>query len=445
MKIQLSDHFTYKKLFTFVLPSVVMMIFTSIYTVVDGFFVSNFVGKSEFAALNLIFPLLMIIGAFGFMMGAGGSAIVAKTLGEGDNKRANSYFSLITLTTIIGGVILSILGIIFIRPIARLLGAEGKIVDFCVIYGTIMIAAMPAFMLQNMFQTFFVTAEKPKIGLFIILIAGCTNIIGDALLVGVFRFGLAGAAVASISGQIVGGVVPLFYFLRDNDSLLKLGKTSFNIRVLLKTCTNGSSELLSNISASIVTVLYNLKLMELAGEDGIDAYGVIMYVNFVFAAIFIGFSIGSAPLIGFNYGAKNHKELKNLLKKSLITMITFGIIMACLGVCLRSPLAGLFVGYSAELKQMTANGFLFYSVCFLFMGLNIFGSSFFTALNNGVISAVVSFLRTLVFQTSSVLLLPLIISPPLNGVWLSVVVAEFLSFVVTVIFMIANRKKYNYA
>lgn len=445
MKIQLSDHFTYKKLLLFVLPSILMMIFTSIYSVVDGFFVSNFVGKQEFAALNLIFPFIMIIGSFGFMMGAGGSAIVAKTLGEGDTPRANRYFSFICITTLVGGATLSALGVIFIRPIAALLGAEGEILEFCVIYGTIMICALPAYMLQNMFQAFFVAAEKPKIGLIITLIAGCSNIVGDALLVGVLRFGLVGAATASALGQLIGGVIPLFYFIRKNTSLLQLGKPKPEWRVLLKTCTNGSSELMSNISMSLVNMLYNLQLFKIAGEDGISAYGVIMYVNFVFVAISIGYSIGCAPLVSYNYGAKNHAELKNLFKKSLISMLVSGVLMTVIALLLSSPLSKIFVGYDAALTDMTAKGFMFFSACFIFSGINIFGSSFFTALNNGAISAILSFLRTLVFQIASVLLFPMIITPEINGVWLSVVFAEIMAFVMTAVFFVAMRKRYNYA
>ncbi|MBQ9709889.1 MAG: MATE family efflux transporter [Clostridia bacterium] len=445
MQIQLSDHFTFKKLFIFVLPSILMMIFTSIYSVVDGFFVSNFVGKQEFAALNLIFPFIMIIGSFGFMMGTGGSAIVAKTLGEGDAESANGYFSFLCIATVVGGTALSVLGIVFIRPISILLGAEGKIVDYCVIYGTIMISAMPAFMLQNMFQAFFVAAEKPKIGLIVTLIAGCTNIVGDALLVGVFRFGLVGAAIASALGQLIGGIVPLFYFTRKNNSLLRLNKPKAQWSVLFKTCTNGSSELMSNISMSLVNMLYNYQLYRIAGEDGISAYGVIMYVNFIFVAIFIGYSIGCAPLVSYNHGAKNHAELKNLYKKSILSMLITGALMTTLALSLSTPLSMIFVGYDASLTEMTAIGFRFFSACFLFSGINIFASSFFTALNNGLISAILSFIRTLVFQIASVMLLPLLISPEINGVWISVVVAEILAFALSAIFLFAMRKKYNYA
>ena len=444
MKIQLSDHFTYKKLFRFVLPSIVMMIFTSIYSVVDGIFVSTVVGNTEFAALNLIFPALMIFGSFGFMFGTGGSAVVAKTLGEGDNARANGYFSMITAATVVGGAILSALGVIFIEPISVLLGAEGDLLSHCVLYGRIMLIAMPMFMLQNMFQSFFVAAEKPKIGLFVTVLAGVTNIVGDALLVGVFRFGLAGAAIASALGQTVGGIIPLFYFLRKNGSLLRLCKFRMEWRVLLHSCTNGSSELLGNISASVVNMLYNFQLMRICGEDGVSAYGVMMYVNFIFAAISIGYAIGSAPIVSYNFGAHNRTELKNVYKKSLISMSVCSVLMTALALLLSRPFALLFAGGNQSLASLTEHGFHLYSFCFLFTSFNIFGSSFFTSLNDGLVSAIISFLRTLVFQTSAVILLPMLISPEIDGVWISAVVAEAAAFIVTAIFLIAKRKKYGY-
>ena len=317
MSIQLSDHFNYRKLLRFTLPSIVMMIFTSIYGVVDGFFVSNFVGKTPFAAVNFIMPFLMILGAVGFMFGTGGSALIAKTMGEGDPEKANRLFSLFVYVSAACGIVIAVAGIAFIRPIASLLGAEGTMLDDCVTYGRIILIALPAYMLQYEFQSFFVTAEKPQLGLFVTIAAGVTNIVLDALFVAVFRWGLVGAAAATAISQMVGGIVPLFYFFRRNSSLLRLGKTRFDGRALLKACTNGSSELMSNISTSIVSMLYNLQLMHYVGEDGVSAYGVLMYVNMIFLAAFIGYSVGTAPVVGYHYGAGNHKELKSLLKKSM--------------------------------------------------------------------------------------------------------------------------------
>ena len=318
MKIQLSDHFTTGKLLRFVAPSIVMMIFTSVYGVVDGLFVSNFVGKTAFAAVNLIFPLLMILGALGFMIGTGGSALVARTLGEGDSGRAQRYFSMLVYVTIGGGIVFSVLGLLFLRPIAVLLGAQGAMLEDCVVYGGILLAGQTMFMLQNVFQSFLITAEKPHFGLGVTVAAGLTNIILDFLFIAVFRWGVAGAAIATAASQFVGGGVPLLYFARPNRSLLRLGKTKLDSRALLKACTNGSSELMTNLSSSLVTVLYNFQLMQLAGEDGIAAYGVIMYVNFIFIAIFIGYSIGSAPVVGYHHGAGNSTELKSLFRKSLL-------------------------------------------------------------------------------------------------------------------------------
>lgn len=443
MQIQLSEHFTYKKLLRFVLPSIVMMIFTSIYGVVDGLFVSNYVGKTAFAAVNLIMPFLMAISALGFMIGTGGSAIVAKTLGEGKKEQANEYFSMLVYITLIGGIVLSALGILFSPLIARGLGADGALLTNCVLYARITLLSMPAFMLQNVFQSFFVTAEKPKLGLGVIVIAGVTNMVLDFLLVGVFQIGLAGAAFATVTSECIGGLFPILYFARKNSSLLKLGRTHFNEKIFLSACGNGSSELMTNLSSSIVNSLYNIQLMNLAGENGVAAFGTIMYVNFIFIAIFLGYSIGSSPLVSYHYGAGNHDELKNLFQKSLRLIGIWGLMLFILAQLIARPLAAIFVGYDADLFSMTQNGFRIYCIAYLINGFNIYGSSFFTALNNGLISAAISFLRTLVFQLAAVLLLPLLLG--INGIWSAVAVAELLTLGLTVTFFVRNRKKYHYA
>lgn len=440
--IQLSDHFTYGRLIRFVIPSIVMMIFTSIYGVVDGLFVSNFVGKTPFAALNLIMPAIMIMGAVGFMIGTGGSALVAKTLGEGDRERANRYFTMMIMLDVIAGVLLAVLGNIFIEPMALLLGADEVLLPYCVLYGRITLCGLPAFMLQNVFQSFLITAEKPKLGLAVTVAAGCTNIVLDLLLVGIFHMGLAGAALATAISQLVGGVIPLIYFLRPNKSLLRLTRTRLEAAPLIKACTNGSSELMSNISMSLVGILYNYQLMSLAGENGVAAYGVIMYVNFIFVAFFIGYSIGAAPIIGYHYGALNSDELKSLRKKSLVIVGITGLVMTVLAEVLAAPLSALFVGYDAELFELTRRGFMLYSLSFLICGINIFGSAFFTALNNGLISAILSFVRTLVFQVAALFILPLFMQ--VDGIFLSIVAAEILAAAMTIVFILAKRKKYGY-
>ena len=443
MRIQLSDHFSYGRLIRFTLPSIVMMIFTSIYSVVDGLFVSNFVGKTPFAAINLIMPILIILGALGFMIGTGGSAIVAKTLGEGDPARANRYFSMLVYTTVVGGAVLAAAGELSLPIVSELLGAEGAMLQDCILYGRIILAALPAFMLQNVFQSFMITAEKSRLGLAVTVAAGLTNMVLDFVFIVPLRWGLAGAAIATAISQVIGGAVPIVYFARKNDSLLRLTKAKFEGRILLRTCTNGSSELMSNISASIVTMLYNFQLMRLAGEDGIAAYGVVMYVNFVFSAIFIGYSIGAAPVIGYHYGAQNHAELKNLSRRSLVLVVISGVAMTVLAELLAQPLTHVFVGYDAGLYALTVRGFMLYSISFLVSGVNIFGSAFFTALNNGLVSAAISFLRTLVFQVAVVLLLPLLLG--IDGIWLAIVAAELLALAVTLVFFIVKRKQHHYA
>lgn len=442
MKIQLSDHFDYKKLLRFTLPSIVMMIFTSIYGVVDGFFVSNFVGKTPFAAVNFIMPFLMILGAIGFMFGTGGSAIIAITFGTGDSEKAKRLFSLFVYVSTACGVVIAVLGILFIRPVAALLGAEGVMLENCVLYGRVILIALPAFILQYEFQSFFITAEKPQLGLAVTVASGVTNMVLDGIFVGWFRWGLVGAAAATAFSQAVGGIVPLIYFGRPNSSLLRLVRTKFDGSALLKACTNGSSELMSNISMSIVSMLYNVQLMKYAGEDGVAAYGVLMYVNMIFLAAFIGYSVGVAPVVGYHYGAGNHDELKGLLKRSLILIAIFSLGMLALAEGLARPLSVIFVGYDPELLELTLRGFLVYSFSFLFAGLAIYGSSFFTALGNGLVSALISFLRTLVFQVAAVLAFPLIWG--IDGIWFSIVAAELMAAVVTALFLLGMRKKYRY-
>ncbi|MBQ2988243.1 MAG: MATE family efflux transporter [Clostridia bacterium] len=444
MSIQLSDHFTYKKLLKFTLPSIAMMIFTSIYGVVDGFFVSNFAGDIPFKAVNLIMPFLMIFGTVGFIFGTGGTAIVANTLGEGDREKANRYFSLFVYVVFVLGIFFAAVGMIFLRPIAVMLGAEGAILENCVVYGRIVLCALPFLVLQFLFQSFFVAAEKPRMGLFVIVAAGVTNMVLDAVLVTALpqEYRLAGAAIATAASQFVGGFVPLVYFFRKNTSLFRLGKTRLDFRALVKACINGSSEFMSNVSMSIVGMLYNVQLLKYAGEDGIAAYGVMMYVSFIFAAVFIGYSIGTAPVISYHNGAGNHRELKGILKKSLI-LLTFGsVLMLVAAELLARPLALIFVSYSESLMEMTVYGFRIFAFSFLFMGFAIFGSGFFTALNDGLTSALISFLRSLVFQIGAVLLLPMIWE--IEGVWISVVVADLMAVILSFIFMAVKRKKYHY-
>lgn len=442
MKIQLSDHFTYKMLLQFVLPSIIMMVFTSIYGVVDGLFVSNFVGKTPFAAVNLVMPFIMVFGGIGFMFGTGGSALVAKTMGEGDKPRANRYFTMMIIATLICGVVISTIGVIYMEPISVFLGADAEMLPDCVLYGRIVLAFNTAFMLQNVFQSFLIAAERPKLGLWVTVAAGVTNMILDALFMAVFHWGVAGAAIATGISQCVGGVLPLVYFLRPNSSLLRMTKTKLELRPILQASGNGASELVSNVTASVVGMLYNFQLLRLSGQNGVAAYGVLMYVEFIFAAVFIGYAIGCAPIISYHFGAGNHGELKNLLKKSVLLMGVGGLLMVGAAQALAVPMARLFVGYDDVLCQMTVHAFRISTVAFALVGFNIFNSSFFTALNDGAVSAIISFLRTFVFKLSAVLLLPMIWE--LDGIWWAEVVAEICAFGVGLSFLLGKRKKYHY-
>lgn len=443
MRIQLSDHFTYGRLMRFVFPSIVMMIFTSIYGTVDGIFVSNFVGETPFAAINLTWPVLMLMSAFGFMVGSGGNAVVSKAMGEGDYERANRYFSMLIYATLIFGTVLAVFGVVFMRRICVMLGAEGDLLDECITYMSVLVPVIPIFMLQNVFQSLCITAEKPKFGLYVTVGAGVANMILDALFIVVFEWGLIGAAIATAMSQIIGGLVPLIYFSFKNSSRLHLTKTKFEVPILIKTCTNGASELMTNISMSLVNILYNYKLMEIAGEDGVNAYGIIMYVNFVFVSVFLGYSIGSAPIVGYNYGAQNKAELQNMFKKSLILISATGVILTLLAEVSSDILAGIFVSNSPVLMEMTAHGFRIYAIAFLIMGFNIFSSAFFTALGNGLVSAIISFLRTLVFQVVPLMILPVFFG--LDGVWAAIVVAELIGVIVSFTFFAKLKQRYGYA
>ena len=442
MDIKLSDHFTIKRLLRFTVPSILMMIFTSVYGVVDGLFVSNFAGKTPFAAVNFTFPLLMMLSSVGFMFGTGGSALVAKLLGEKREEKAHKTFSLIVLVSFILAVIISVLGFIYMEDIIALMGAEGELKSDSVLYGRILSVALPFFVLQLEFQSFFITAEKPKLGLITTVVAGVLNMVLDALLVWIFPFGLTGAAVATGVSQVVVGIIPIVYFALPNTSILKFKRPKWDIKALIKTCTNGSSELLNNISMSLVCMLYNIQLLKFAGENGVLAYGVMTYVNMIFISVFIGYSIGTAPIISFHFGAKNESELKSLLRKSGVIIGGFSVSMFVLALALNYPLSYVFVGYDKELLAMTVKGFIIYAFSFLFAGAAIFFSGFFTALNDGITSAFIAFMRTIVFEISAVMLLPLIFG--LDGIWVSVVVAEALAVVVGTLCLIIKRKRYNY-
>lgn len=443
MNIQLSDHFNYRRLLRFTAPSVFMMIFTSIYSIVDGFFVSNLVGKTAFAAVNFAMPILMILGAIGFMFGAGGSALIAKTMGEGNHKKAKELFSLLVLCGAVSGIVLGVVGFVTIRPLCAWMGAEGQLLEDSVRYSRVILLAMPFYLLQVEFQSFFIAAEKPQLGMWMTIISGVLNMLLDWLLVGVFPLGLVGAGLATGISQTVGGLLALVYFALPNSGLLRLCRPKRDRRSLLKVCINGSSELMSNVAMSVLGVLYNVQLLKYAGENGVAAYGVVMYINMIFLATFIGYGTGIAPVVSYHFGAQNHPELKNLFSRSLRIIAVLSVAMFASGVLLARPLAALFVGYDAALLEMTVRAFVIYSVSFLPVGIAIFGSCFFTALNDGVTSAVISFMRTLVFQTAAVMLMPLIWG--LDGIWWSVVGSEAMAMATAIFFFYRHRRKFHYA
>lgn len=442
-QIQLSDHFTYSRLLRFTLPSICMMIFTSIYGMVDGFFISNIVGKTAFASVNLIIPFLQIIGGVGAMLGVGGSALVAKTLGEGDIPKARRYFTMMMYLMLGTSIFFTVVGIAVLRPVAYLFGATEAMIGDVMTYGTICLLFNTALQAQYTFQSYLIVAEKPKLALGVVIAAGVSNMILDYVLMAVIPMGIAGAAFATGLSQCVAGVIPFLWFLsKKNKSALRFTKTNFELKPMLLACGNGASEMMSSVSASITGILYNLQLMKYAGEDGVAAYGVVMYAAFVFLGVFNGYSQGSSPIMGYHYGAQNFKEMKNVLKRSLIMLGSAAAVLTALAMMLARPIASVFVGYDAELLDMTARAFMICATPFLVMWFNMYTSCFFTALNDGAVSAAISFMRALVLPVICIIVMPLIWE--LDGVWYSLAGSEILGVFVSLAFLLGKRKKYHY-
>ena len=440
--ISYQEHFTFKKILLFTFPSIIMMIFTSIYGMIDGLFLSNFVGKTAFTAVNFILPFLLVLNGFGFMFGSGGSALIAKKLGEGENDIANEMFTSLTIVSLLFGILIAGFGYLLIEPIALLLGASGNLLEDCLLYGRIYLIGIPLNIVQYEFQNLFITAKKPNLGLISTIISGVLNIILDAIFIAGLQLGLVGAAVATVISISLGGLIPIFYFLRTHkECLLRFKKTKIRFKDLPKICSNGLSELLNNISMSIVSMIYNAQLIRYAGENGVAAYGILMYINFLFMSIYIGYSIGISPVISYNYGARKGDEINSLLKKSLVIILTCSILMVIISETSSLFVSNLFASYDEQLLNLTRRGFFIFSFCFLFSGFGMFSTSFFTALNNGVISAVISVLRTLVFQLIFVFVLPLFMG--VEGIWLSVVLSEALSACIGIIFILVKKKKYT--
>ena len=442
-RIQLSDHFTYRRLFLFVLPTIANMIFLSVYGIVDGLFISNYVGKVAFASVNVTFPIFSVLGVFGLMLGSGGSAIIGKTLGEQNPEKANGYFSFFVYICIAVGVIMAVIGVFILRPAIELIGVEQNMIHYCMIYGIIGMVTLPCYMLQFLFQILFVTAEKPRLGFWITVITGITNIILDFIFIVVFHWGIAGAAVATGISELIGGITPLVYFSRPNDSLLRIGRPHVEFWALRKACTNGLSEFVSTISESVVSMLYNFQLLRLAGADGVAAFGVMQYCTFIFFSIFAGYNMGVQPLFSFNFGAENQTEMKNLFRKSMILMESGGLAMLAILIIFARPLVSIFVGYDADLVDMAVHGMRIYALIFITCGINIFVTGMFTALNNGVVSAFIATVRVVICEIGAVMILPIFFG--LNGIWFSASVAEAGSIIPVILFVVILRKRYGYA
>ena len=440
--VDMSAHFTTLQLLKYAAPSMAMMVFTSIYGVVDGFFVSNFAGSTAFAAVNFIMPFIMILCSVGFMVGTGGSALIASAAGEGDVPRANSYFCKLVTFTFMVGIVVAVFGFFFARPLAQLMGATGIMLDLSEIYARISMISLPFYMLQCLFQAFFNTAGKPKVGFVVTLCAGCTNIVLDIVFVGILGFGVEGAAAATVCSEFIGGGVSLIYFTRKNPTPYTYRPVLPNPRLIGRTCINGSSEMVANIAMSLVGMVYNIQLLRLLGENGVSAYGVIMYVSLLFSAIFIGYEIACSPLMSFQNGAGNTCEKRSLFKKSMLIISVASVILFVIGESCAYPIAYIFTGYNQDLCDLTVMAFRMYACSFLFMGIAMYGSAFFTSLENGLISAIISFVRTLVCELGAVIILPYLFGA--QAIWLSFVVAEIVAALLSGLLIVAFSRKYGF-
>ena len=426
--IELAGHYGYRRIVRSVLPSIGMVLVVSVYSIVDGFFVANFAGKTGFAAINLTFPAIMMIGSLGLMIGTGGAELVAKIKGEGYPEKANRVFTMLVQFGLSLGVLLGIALTVAAPWVARWLGADEPMMEECVTYLRLNMIGMPGFVLQCAFQSFYMAAERPQLGTLMSIVAGVTNILLDAILVWALGLGVTGAAIATAAGCTVGGLFPVYYFSsRRNKGSLRILPTRILWPYIGKACSNGLSEYVSSISMNIVTLCYNLQLMRYLGEDGVSAYGVVMYIAFIFAAVFLGYNIGITPIIGYHYGAGDIKEQRSLFRKSLTIIGVLGLLMAGTAETFASPLARVFVGYDAALTALTIRAMRIYMLAFLITGINMFVSALFTGLNNGVVSAVASFMRTLVFELACVWMLPALLG--IDGIWMSWGIAEVLSLV----------------
>lgn len=443
MRIELSGHYSVRRLLVSAVPSIVMILVTSLYSIVDGVFVSNFAGTTPFAALNLMWPAMQVVTVLGLMVGTGGSALVSKTKGEGDDKKADAIFSTLVRFTLILGVIMGALFFILTPQIARWLGAEGELLRQSIIYARICISVAPVFMIQMAFNSFFMAAEKPQLGTALSIASGITNIIVDAVLIVWLKMGIAGAAIGTASGMAVGGLYPIFYFSsKRNSSSLHLVKNTAEFRHVLKACSNGLSEYVGNIALSVVSICYNVQLMKYLGENGVSVYGILMYLGFAFASLFIGYNIMATPVIGYNYGAGNRPELKSLLNKSMGIVLTTGILLAGIVTALARPLATIFVSYDPELLDLAVRAIRIYFISFTICGINMFTSAWFTGLNNGIVSAVAAFTRTLVFELGAVFVIPALFG--IDAIWAAVNVAEVLALILSAALILAFRRRYGY-
>ncbi len=442
MNTTISQKFTLTSLLKFALPTTIMMVVLSIYTLVDGVFVSNFVGELAFSAINIIFPFISLIFALGIMAATGGNALVANNLGQGDDEKARENFTLIVIFATGLGLLLMMVGIVFNKEIARLLGATPLIEEYARDYLSTLAPFIPLAIWMGFSQILFVTIGKPTLGLIATLVGGITNIIFDYLFIVVMNMGIKGAALGTGLGYSLPGLFFIYYFLFHRKNSLYFVKPRWRARVLLKTFTNGSSEFVANLATSITTFMFNLIILDLAGEQGVAAIGIILYAQFLLMSAFLGYAQGVAPIFSYAYGARDHLQLKKVFSISIRVIILFSLAIASFSYFASSSIVGIFVERQSQVFSLAKNGFSVFSLSFLFMGVNIFSSSLFTAFSNGKISASISFLRTLVFILGYLLFLPRFLGLP--GVWLAIPLAEFTTMFFSISYLTIQRKKYHY-
>ncbi len=442
MEHALAKKFSLASLLLFAAPNIIMMIVLSMYIIVDGMFVARFIGTTALSAINMFYPAICFEMALGIMIATGGSAIAAKKLGEGKQKEAQNNLSFLMVVEGSFGIVIAVVGNLFTAEIVSFLGASAAQAPLSITYAKIIFSFAPAFFLQTAFQTFFVTAGKPALGLIVTILGGVANILLDYIFMAPLRLGVTGAAIATGIGYCIPAMVGVIFFLKAKTNPFHFVRPRFDGKVLLQACANGSSEMVTNLSNAVTTFLFNFTLLQFYGEDGVASITIILYFQYLFTALYFGYSNGIAPIISYKYGNDDRKQLQALFKNSVLFLIISSIAANVLLHFTISKLLTIFTAENSPVYQITLHGFSIYSMAFMIMGLGIFSSAMFTAFSDGITSAIISFSRTFLFIVGAILLLPAILGE--RGVWLAVPIAEAFGFLISILYLIGKKQKFHY-